>query len=145
MINNSIVSPEWLQKHLEAPNLVVLNATIPKANDSYGKSSELEVIPNSRFFDIKQKFSDTSAPFPSTFPSEAQFTTQSQLLGINHDSCIIIYDEKGIYSSARAWWLFKIFGHQNVAVLDGGLPEWKHFRYIMAQKAIFKPLFLRIE
>jgi thiosulfate/3-mercaptopyruvate sulfurtransferase len=128
-IDSPIVSVAWLKNHLEDPNLVVLNASIPKVTDASEEISEEKLIPNSRFFDIKTKFSDTSAPFPSTFPSETQFTKQAQLLGIKKDSAIVVYDTKGIYSSARAWWLFKAFGHQNIAVLDGGLPAWNKANY----------------
>lgn len=127
---DTIVSVEWLKANLGTPGLVILNATITNpsvASDLFlGKS----LIPHTRFFDVKNKFSDVSAPFPSTFPSVEQFTQQAQLLGIDQDSMIIVYDNKGIYSSARAWWLFKTFGYDNVAVLDGGLPEWLKFNYI---------------
>lgn len=118
--NSPLVSVEWLQCHLDVPNLIVLDATINKViNTSSAK------IPNARFFDIKQKFSDLSSTFPSTLPSAEQFQKEARALGINRDSAIIVYDDKGVYSSARAWWLFKVFGFKNVAVLDGGLPEWK--------------------
>lgn len=122
---SSLVSVEWLNENSNALNLIVLDATINKVVDSNSIR-----IPNARFFDIKQKFSDVSAPFPSTLPSKEQFQIEAQNLGINQDSTIVVYDDKGIYSSARAWWLFKTFGFNNVAVLDGGLPEWqnKNFR-----------------
>ncbi len=110
--------------NLEAENLVVLDGTINKVFDT----SQYQ-IPNTRLFDIKNKFSDTSAPFPSTFPSEAQFQKEARALGINKDSAIVVYDDKGIYSSARVWWLFKAFGYNHVAVLNGGFPEWKKAGY----------------
>ena len=119
-IHSPLVSVNWLHANKDAKNLIVLDATINKVINS---SSER--IPKARFFDIKQKFSDTSAPFPSTLPSKEQFQEEAQNLGINNDSCIVVYDDKGMYSSARVWWLFKVFGFKNVAVLDGGLPEWK--------------------
>ncbi|WP_296385613.1 sulfurtransferase [Winogradskyella sp.] len=119
-VNSSLVSVEWLKVNNDVTNLVVLDATINKVID---KSSEK--IPNARFFDIKKKFSDTSSPFPSTLPSANQFQREARKLGVNQDSIIIVYDDKGIYSSARVWWLFKVFGFKNVAVLNGGLPEWK--------------------
>jgi len=119
-----LVSVEWLKAHLESPNLVILDASIKKVTDT-GSSVSDEQIPSSRFFDIKEKFSDPSGPFPSTFPSDGQFAKEAQNLGINKDSSVVIYDDKGIYSSPRAWWLFKVFGHKNVAILDGGLPAWK--------------------
>lgn len=118
-LNSNLVSVDWLQKNLKASNLIILDATINKIIDS----SSIR-IPKARFFDIKQKFSDVSAPFPSTLPSEEQFQKEAQNLGINKDSCIVVYDDKGIYSCARAWWLFKVFGFNNIAVLDGGLLEW---------------------
>ena len=119
-LNSSLVSVEWLNTNLGDSNLIVLDATINKAPDETSTK-----IPKARFFDIKQKFSDVDAPFPSTFPSAKQFKIEARNLGINKDSIIIVYDDKGLYSSARAWWLFKAFGFKNVAVLDGGLPEWQ--------------------
>ncbi len=115
-----LVNVKWLQSNLQLSNVIVLDATINK------KIEEDSIrIPKARFFDIKQKFSDTNARFPSTLPSTEQFETEARALGINKDSFVVVYDDKGIYSSARAWWLFKVFGFKNVAVLDGGLPEWK--------------------
>lgn len=118
-LNTPIVSVNWLHENLKVENLVVLDGTINKVFDD----SKLQ-IPNARFFDIKNKFSNTSDPFPSAFPSIEQFQKEARLLGINNDSAIVVYDDKGIYSSARVWWLFKAFGYNNVAVLNGGFPEW---------------------
>ena len=120
---DNIVSVKWLKDHLNHPNVVVLNGTIQKVSSNF--QSEEQQIENARFFDIKNAFTDTSAEFPNTIPSEIQFQTEAQKLGINHDDFIVVYDEFGIYSSPRVWWLFKTFGHNNVAVLDGGFPEWK--------------------
>jgi thiosulfate/3-mercaptopyruvate sulfurtransferase len=123
-INNLIsplVSVNWLNKNGGISNLIVLDATIVKVIDD--KSVR---IPKARFFDIKGKFSDVSALFPSTLPSKEQFQKEARALGINNDSVIVVYDDKGIYSSARVWWLFKTFGFKNVAVLDGGLTEWQN-------------------
>jgi thiosulfate/3-mercaptopyruvate sulfurtransferase len=123
IIKHPTVSAEWLFNHLDEANLVILDGSIKKVVNPSLDASEVQ-ISNTRFFDLKDAFSDTSAPFPTTFPSEAQFTKEAQKLGINSDSAIVVYDDKGIYSSARVWWLFKAMGHENVAVLDGGLPEW---------------------
>ncbi|QRM90383.1 sulfurtransferase [Lacinutrix sp. WUR7] len=124
-ISEPVVSVDWLYKNRAATNLVILNATIPKIVNGSAVFPEETQIPNTRFFDIKKKFSNVEDAFPSAFPSEAQFTASTQELGINKDSAIVVYDEKGIYSSARVWWLFKAFGYDNVAVLNGGFPEWK--------------------
>ncbi|MBC3759069.1 sulfurtransferase [Hyunsoonleella sp. SJ7] len=119
-----VVSAEWLYEHQEGDNLVVLDGTIAKSFDSHTLQ-----ISNARFFDIKKKFSDTSDPFPNAFPSEAQFQKEARNLGINNDSAIVVYDDKGMYSSARVWWMFKAFGFDNIAVLDGGFPDWQNAGY----------------
>lgn len=139
-IKEPLVSVEWLHANMDSPNLVILDASIKKVTDVASEVSD-EWIPSSRFFDLKQKFSDLSGEFPSTFPSEGQFTKEAQNIGINNDSLIVIYDDKGIYSSPRAWWLFKVFGHENVAILDGGLPAWKKagFEVIIRQNELITP------
>lgn len=136
-ITEPLVSVNWLNSNLSEPNLIILDATIPKVTGGDVSKSE-EQIPTSRFFDLKTKFSDVSAPFPTTFPSEEQFTKSTQELGINNDSAIVIYDDQGIYSSPRAWWLFKAFGHDNVAVLDGGYPAWKKANFKVENKHNYK-------
>ncbi len=118
-LTSPIVSVEWLQNNLNANNLIVLDGTINKVFDASSHQ-----IPNTRLFDIKKKFSDVSNEFPSAFPSTELFQESARELGINTDSVIVVYDDKGIYSSARVWWLFKAFGCNNVAVLNGGFPEW---------------------
>ncbi|MFD2541406.1 sulfurtransferase [Lacinutrix gracilariae] len=133
-LDRSIVSVDWLHDNIHASNLVILNATIPKVVVDKDASSEGFQIPNTLFFDIKKKFSNVDDAFPSAFPSEETFTNSAQELGINKDAAIVLYDEKGIYSSARAWWLFKAFGHDNVAVLNGGFPEWKRKNFPIVNK-----------
>jgi thiosulfate/3-mercaptopyruvate sulfurtransferase len=114
----------WLNEHLMDSNLILLDAS--QQNNVSGDQSLLKGkhIVRSQLFDIKTTFSDTSSPFPNTIPSELQFQQEARKLGINNDSVIVIYDNIGIYSSPRAWWLFRLYGHKNVYVLDGGLPEW---------------------
>ncbi|MDJ0645790.1 MAG: sulfurtransferase [Flavobacteriaceae bacterium] len=118
-----LVTADWLSKNLEAPDLIILNATIPKVTGSTNDDSSQ--IQGARFFDIKRAFSDTTSSLPNTFPSAAQFEKEAQKLGVNTTSFIVVYDDHGMYSGPRAWWLFKSFGHKNIAVLDGGLPAWK--------------------
>lgn len=136
ILEKPIVSVEWLRKNLSHPNLVLLNATIPKATGISNSDTNEKQIPFAKFFDLKNKFSNVSAPFPTTFPSEEQFTKESQLLGICKNSTIVVYDDKGIYSSPRAWWLFKAFGFNNVAVLDGGFPAWIKEGYQIEDKLV---------
>ena len=123
-IKEPLVSVKWLHQNMNASNLVILDASMKKATEADSDLATIQ-IPGARFFDIKNVFSNLEDPFPNAVPSEQQFNRETQNLGINNDSDIIVYDDKGIYSSARVWWLFKAFGHDNIAVLDGGLPEWQ--------------------
>lgn len=129
-----IVSAEWLYQNIDATNLIILDATIPKVSDTASVTSDL-CIPNARFFDLKNKFCDTTAHFPNTFPNIEQFENETQKIGINHDSFIVVYDDKGIYSSPRVWYLFKAYGFHNIAVLDGGLPSWMEGYYPISKKS----------
>ena len=134
-INTSLVEVEWLKEHLEIDNLIVLNATLPKAvAENTSKKLPAKRIPGARFFDIKNIFSDTSATFPNTWPGEGAFIEAAQKLGINNNSAIVVYDDHGIYSSARAWWMFKAMGHDQIAVLNGGLKAWQDAGYRLEAK-----------
>ncbi len=133
LIPNPIVSVDWLNDHLQAENLVILDGTIKKVFDS-----SLQQIPNARFFDIKNTFSDTTNPFPNAFPSQEQFQREARALGIHNTSAIVVSDDKGIYSSARVWWLFKAMGFENIAVLDGGFPAWQAAGYTTENMHVYQ-------
>lgn len=119
-----LVSVSWLANNLERKNIIVLDASMAQVSIKNDTKLTGIQIPTARFFDIKLNFSDPSGRFPNTLPSEEQFTREAQKIGIYKNSIVIVYDEKGFYSSARAWWLFKAMGHNKIAILDGGLPEW---------------------
>ena len=122
-MTQNLVTVDWLNSNLNSENIVLLDATIPKA----GSDSSLitsECIPTTLFFDLKKVFSKQDSNYPNTVPSIEQFEENVQLLGVNSDTTVIIYDQHGVYSSPRAWWLFKLMGHTNVFVLDGGLKAW---------------------
>lgn len=136
-IKTPVVSAEWLNEHLQADNLLLFDASIPKVVGNTSELTEVQ-LPKTQFFDIKKAFSDTSGQFPNTIPSKIQFQTEARKLGVNNDSAIIIYDDKGIYSSARVWWLFKVFGYTNVAILNGGLPEWQKQSFKVELKQDYK-------
>lgn len=124
-IKQPLVSVEWLAKNMDAENLVILDATMPKVTWEKNIFENKDIqIPNARYLDIKNVFSDTSAIYPNTMLSAKKFQEQARLLGIKKDSAIVVYDTIGIYTSPRVWWMFKAMGHNNIAVLDGGLPEW---------------------
>lgn len=131
---NPIVSTTWLAQHLNDPGLIILDASFPKITDTAAHQEAAVTIANARFFDLKKRFSDQSSPFPNMVPSAQQFEEQSQQLGIHNTSKIVVFDDKGVYSSPRVWWLFKLMGHDDIAVLDGGLPAWIAEGYAVSPK-----------
>lgn len=122
----SIVSTEWLQQHLNDPDLIVLYVMgLKKKQQALQEQADAVQIPGSRFFDLKQDFQRPGSELPNTIPTPAQFTAACQALGIKKNSKIVLYDSSGVYASPRAWYLFKVMGHSKVAVLNGGLPAWQ--------------------
>ena len=135
LLHSPLVEVQWLKEHLGNDNLIVLDATLPKAVSIATAKEQVSLrIPGARFFDIKNIFSDTSAVYPNTWPGPEAFNRAARNLGINNRSAIIVYDDHGIYSSARAWWMFKAMGHQNIAVLNGGLPAWREVGFELEKK-----------
>ncbi len=129
-ITNPLVSANWLSENLNAKNLIVLDATITKVGAQKDIKKEKQQITNAVFFDLKNVFLDKEGEFPNTIPAANYFEEEVQKLGINEDSCIVVYDDLGVYSSARVWWLFKTFGFDNIAVLNGGFPAWIQSGYL---------------
>ncbi len=121
-----LVSAEWLAADLWHPALVVLDASwyLPGS----GRDAEDEWlqghIPGARLFDFDTRICDRDSPLPHMLPGAAQFTAEVQSLGVAADSAVVVYDGAGIFGSARAWWMFRAMGFDNVAVLDGGFPAW---------------------
>lgn len=123
MPTSSVLSISQFQELLTNPNLLILDTTIDKVNQKIDNST-VTLIPNSLFFDIENDFSNHSTGLPHTMVGADTFTTKAQQLGISQDSIIVLYDRWGVYSSPRAWWMFKYMGHSSVYVLNGGLPAW---------------------
>jgi thiosulfate/3-mercaptopyruvate sulfurtransferase len=124
-----VVPVEWLFKNLQHPDLIILDASLAKTMSNTSQSAESLKIPNSIFFDIENVFSDHQNALPHMMLSEAAFTYEAQQLGIEKNSTIIVYDTIGVYSAPRAWWMLRTMGHENVHVLNGGLPAWKKAGY----------------
>ncbi len=124
-----LVSVNWLYENIENDKLIILDCTIPKVTDNKKDSAKKLQIKNARFFDIKNVFSDKNALYPNTVLYPKEFEEKARGLGIYKDSIIVVYDDLGIYSSPRVWWMFKLMGFNNIAVLNGGLPEWKSKYY----------------
>lgn len=124
MNKSTTVSVEWLSQYIDAPNLIVLDASLKKNQAKLAATSSNTQIKGARFFDLKNTFSDQDSSIPNTMLSADDFSLECQNLGINKQDKIVVYDNLGIYSSPRVWWMFRLMGHKNIAVLDGGLPAW---------------------
>ena len=124
-INKPLVSVDWLHRNFGNENLIILDCTIPKVTVKSVITEQKKQIIGTVFFDIKNVFSDDKAAFPNTILSPEKFEKEAQKIGINKDSTIVVYDNFGIYSSPRVWWMFQLMGFKNIAVLNGGLPMWK--------------------
>ena len=123
---SGLVSSEWLAVHLTDPGVVVLDATLTgKGTNPNGAQIYAEKhIPGALHFDV-EKISDPSSDVPQMLPSPEDFAAAVGLLGIGSDTIVVAYDSSGMANAAsRCWWMFRIFGHDRVAVLDGGLPKW---------------------
>ncbi len=120
-----VVSTDWLQTHLDHPDLRILDGSWHLPTEARNAAAEFSErhIPKARFFDI-DGISDTSSNLPHMAPSADQFARQMATLGIGDAHSVVIYDNSGLFSSARVWWLLRAMGLNKVAVLDGGLPKW---------------------
>ena len=140
-ITKPIVSVDWLQSNLGNEQLIILDCTMPKVTvkSKTPISEDKKQIKDAVFFDIKKTFSDVNAAFPNTILSPQEFEKRCHNLGVNIDSAIVCYDDLGIYSSPRVWWMFQLMGFKNIAVLDGGFPKWKENKYLVEkqQKNVF--------
>lgn len=121
----TLVSTAWLAAHLGAPDLRVLDGSyhLPDAGRDPRAEYAQAHIPGAQFFDIDE-IADTASALPHMLPSAEKFVSRVRALGIGDGHQIVVYDTVGLFSAARVWWMFRVFGHQNVAVLDGGLPKW---------------------
>lgn len=121
----ALVSTEWLAAHLDDANLRVADATyhLPTAKRDQEAEYKAAHIPGAVFFDVDH-IADAGNPLPHMIPSPATFATAMEKLGIGDDTFVVVYDTYGLMSAARAWWMLRLFGHDKVAVLNGGLPKW---------------------
>ncbi len=122
----SLVSTEWLSQHMSAPDIRIVDASWYMPAEGREPKAEFEKchIPNAVFFDIDE-IADTDNPLPHMIPSPEKFSSRMRKLGLGDGNRIVVYDGSGIRSAARAWWMIRLFGHNDVAILDGGLPKWQ--------------------
>ncbi|WP_310619624.1 3-mercaptopyruvate sulfurtransferase [Flexibacterium corallicola] len=125
MTTSCMVTTQWLEDHLGAPDLVVLDASyyLPAMNRDAKQEYDEAHIPGALYFDIDQH-SDKNSPLPHMLPEAHVFSSAMRKMGIGDGMTIVVYDGMGLFSAARVWWMFRIFGVEQVFVLDGGLPKW---------------------
>src|SRR5262245_42100488 len=121
-----LVETDWLAEHLRAPDVVVIDATmhLPATGRDAHREYLGEHIPGAVFFDIDD-IADEESELPHMLPSTVKFASRVKRLGIGDGVRVIAYDSLGLYSAARAWWMLRTMGHNDVAVLNGGLKKWQ--------------------
>jgi thiosulfate/3-mercaptopyruvate sulfurtransferase len=122
----ALVGSEWLATHLDDPRVRIVDASFtlpgvaPTARENYDRGH----IPGAVFFDIDD-ICEPGTSLPHMIPPPELFAQKIGALGIGNDDKVIVYDSAGLSSAGRAWWMLRMFGHRDVALLDGGLPKWK--------------------
>lgn len=124
-MTSALVTTQWLAEHLATPDVKVADATwfMPAAKRDPRAEYTKQHIPGAVFFDIDD-ISDESNPLPHMLPPAAKFSARVRALGLGDGGQIVVYDNNHFFAAARAWWMFRYFGHAHVAVLDGGLAKW---------------------
>ncbi len=125
MDNGIIVSTDWLARHLDAPDLRILDASWYLPTEGRDPKAEYDAahIPGARFYDIDE-ISDLNSRLPHMAPPVEKFVARMRAMGVGDGHRVIAYDGAGLFSAARVWWLFRHMGKTDVAVLDGGFPKW---------------------
>lgn len=124
---DALVSTEWLAEHLKAPDLRIVDASwyLPTMSRNGQMEYRDSHIPGAVFFDIDE-ISDSDSPLPHMLPSPEKFASRMRRLGIGDGNRVVVYDGSDNHLSApRAWWMFRVFGHTDVAVLNGGFKKWR--------------------
>lgn len=121
-----LVSTDWLADHLRDRNVIAVDASYFLPTQQRDANAEYRGghISGAVFFDI-EAVSDDSTELPHMLPGPAQFGEVVGSLGIGDGDTVVVYDSVGLYSAARVWWTFRLFGAKKVYILDGGLPKWK--------------------
>ncbi len=122
----NLIDANWLLQHINDENLVILDASwyLPDAKRDPEQEFLQAHIPGALRFDFDGTVKDHDSTLPHMLPSFGEFERHACELGIDKDSTIVIYDGMGIFAAPRAWWMFKVMGHDRVMVLNGGLPAW---------------------
>lgn len=121
-----LITAAQLADESRSPELVIFDATfyLPTERQDARSLFEEAHIPGAQFFDI-DRIADQASNLPHMLPEPSQFAEAMMGFGVSNSSRIVVYDQRGLFSAARLWWMLKVFGHDNAAVLDGGLPQWR--------------------
>ena len=121
----TLVSTGWLEAHLKDPDLRILDASWYMPDSGRDPKAEYDAthIPGARFFDIDE-ISDLRSSLPHMAPPVEKFISRMRAMGVGDGHQVVVYDGAGLFSAARVWWLFRLMGKTDIAVLDGGLPKW---------------------
>ena len=122
----TLVSTDWLAAHLENPDLRVLDGSwyLPDMQRDPKAEYTKAHIPGARYFDIDE-ISDHRSKVPHTVPTTEKFISRMRAMGVGDGHQIVVYDGAGLFSAARVWWMFRLMGKTDVAVLDGGFAKWQ--------------------
>jgi thiosulfate/3-mercaptopyruvate sulfurtransferase len=122
----TLVSTQWLAAHLKYPDLRVLDASwyLPGSERDPFAEYQRAHIPGARFFDLDD-VSDHRSDLPHMVPPAEKFMSRMRAMGVGDGHQIVVYDGSGLFSAPRVWWLFKLMGQMDIAVLDGGFPKWQ--------------------
>ena len=121
-----LVTTEWLAARLREPELSIVDGSfyLPALKRDAKAEYLAGHIPGAVFFDI-DAIADHSTDLPHMLPGATQFSKDVGALGVGRDDTIVVYDGVGLGGAPRVWWTFRVFGGENVYILDGGLPKWK--------------------
>lgn len=130
MVESALVSCKWVQQNLEADNQVILDATffLSKQLRNAQEEYQQQHIPEALFFDIDE-IADLSSSLTHMLPEAEHFAEAVGKMGISKDTLVLIYDNNHFFAAARAWWMFRVFGHDLVRIVDGGMVRWKQLNF----------------
>lgn len=130
MSESALVSCEWLQQNLDAENQLILDATffLPRQHRNATEEYQQHHLPGAQFFDIDE-VADLSSALSHMLPTAEHFAVAVEKMGITNDTLVLIYDNNHFFAAARVWWMFRVFGHDRVRVVDGGLARWEQLHF----------------
>ncbi len=140
----SLVDVDWLHEHLDDTQLIIFDGSwhMPATHRNAFEEWQHEHIKNARFFDFDQTVCAPDTDLPHMMPDADTFTSEVQKLGLNEDSVVVVYDNLCMFTAPRVWWMLRVMGFENCAILDGGLPAWHRAGYDVDTEADARPVLI---